>query len=83
MAIGNFDGVHLGHRALLEAMTRQATAAGTHPTVLTFSPHPARVLAPRFAPPLICLPAFDDDADGDVDLRDYAALIRDMTGGTL
>lgn len=49
VAIGNFDGVHLGHQALFER-ARAASPA----VALTFEPHPARVLAPRYAPPLIC-----------------------------
>jgi len=52
MAIGNFDGVHLGHRALLERCARRTPTA-----VLTFEPHPARLLAPSYAPPLICTQA--------------------------
>lgn len=46
LTIGNFDGQHLGHRALLKAVVETArTSAGT-PTVLTFEPHPAKVLMP-------------------------------------
>lgn len=46
LTIGNFDGPHLGHLALLRAVAE--TAAVTHgtPSVLTFDPHPMRVLAP-------------------------------------
>ena len=40
VAIGTFDGVHLGHRRVIEA----AIAAGRRPTVVTFDPHPRRVL---------------------------------------
>jgi len=53
VAIGNFDGVHLGHRALLARTVAAARAAGTPAVVLTFDPHPARVLAPALAPRLI------------------------------
>jgi riboflavin kinase/FMN adenylyltransferase len=42
VAIGTFDGVHAGHRRVLEA----ALAAGTAPTVVTFDPHPRAVLGP-------------------------------------
>jgi riboflavin kinase/FMN adenylyltransferase len=53
LAIGNFDGVHLGHAALLaEARRRAAQDRGTS-AVLTFTPHPARLFAPDRAPPLI------------------------------
>jgi riboflavin kinase/FMN adenylyltransferase len=51
--IGNFDGVHLGHRALLRAARARAEASGGRVGVLTFDPHPARLFAPALAPPLI------------------------------
>lgn len=47
LTIGNFDGQHLGHRALLDAVVRRAAAVGGTPLVLTFDPHPVRVLAPH------------------------------------
>jgi riboflavin kinase/FMN adenylyltransferase len=50
VSVGNFDGVHLGHQALAEAVVREARAAGGSAIVLTFDPHPARVLAPERAP---------------------------------
>jgi riboflavin kinase/FMN adenylyltransferase len=53
VAIGNFDGVHLGHQALIRAARAQAEARGIDAAVLTFTPHPARVFAPALAPPLI------------------------------
>jgi riboflavin kinase / FMN adenylyltransferase len=53
VAIGNFDGVHRGHQALLAAACACASARGGLPAVLTFTPHPARVFAPALAPPLI------------------------------
>ncbi|MCB9543575.1 MAG: bifunctional riboflavin kinase/FAD synthetase [Myxococcales bacterium] len=57
VAIGNFDGVHLGHLALLDEARRRARASGAAPAVLTFDPHPVRLLAPTKAPPLITTPA--------------------------
>ncbi len=53
IAIGNFDGVHLGHRALFAAARASARRLGGPACALTFEPHPARVLAPAVAPPLI------------------------------
>jgi riboflavin kinase/FMN adenylyltransferase len=53
VAIGNFDGVHLGHRALVERALELARARGARAGVLTFEPHPVRVLRPRLAPPLL------------------------------
>lgn len=52
-AIGNFDGVHLGHRRLVETARSLAAPRGAQTAVLTFDPHPARLFAPELAPPLI------------------------------
>jgi riboflavin kinase / FMN adenylyltransferase len=46
VAIGNFDGVHRGHQALLAGMQEAAVATGATPAVLTFYPHPVEVLRP-------------------------------------
>jgi riboflavin kinase/FMN adenylyltransferase len=54
LAIGNFDGVHIGHQALISTMVRWAKQNGVTPAVLTFDPHPAVVVAPDRVPPLIC-----------------------------
>jgi riboflavin kinase/FMN adenylyltransferase len=51
VAIGSFDGVHLGHQALLQRMAAQARQLGMRAAALTFFPHPRRVLhtlPPRF-----------------------------------
>jgi riboflavin kinase/FMN adenylyltransferase len=53
VAIGNFDGVHRGHRALLDRAKHLACAAGGQTVALTFAPHPARFFAPDLAPPLL------------------------------
>jgi riboflavin kinase/FMN adenylyltransferase len=45
-AIGNFDGVHMGHRALLAAVRETAAARGRPAAVLTFEPHPRAYFAP-------------------------------------
>src|SRR5512143_2922225 len=49
VAIGNFDGVHRGHQALVSAAVARARERGGSAVVLTFDPHPARVLAPSRA----------------------------------
>lgn len=46
IAIGNFDGVHRGHQAVLQTAVKLAEIAGTSATVLTFEPHPRTVFAP-------------------------------------
>jgi riboflavin kinase / FMN adenylyltransferase len=53
VAIGNFDGVHLGHKALLEETLRITRASGGESVALTFDPHPARFFAPSLAPPML------------------------------
>jgi riboflavin kinase/FMN adenylyltransferase len=53
VTIGNFDGVHIGHRQILRRVAALARERGLVPTVLTFDPHPARVLAPDRAPRLL------------------------------
>ena len=53
VAIGNFDGVHLGHRRLLDTAMALARAGGRKSALLTFEPHPATVLSPQFAPPRV------------------------------
>lgn len=50
LAIGNFDGVHIGHRALARTTADLAARQGLVPAVLTFDPHPARVLGLPDAP---------------------------------
>src|SRR5262245_15396291 len=53
LAIGVFDGVHLGHRAVIEsALTSARTSRGTA-VVVTFDPHPAQVLRPGQAPAVL------------------------------
>ena len=55
VVIGNFDGVHLGHRAVIEAALSEARDSGLCPLVLTFDPHPAEVLGRGLRPPLTVL----------------------------
>ncbi|HYM37509.1 MAG TPA: bifunctional riboflavin kinase/FAD synthetase [Nitrospiraceae bacterium] len=47
LTIGNFDGQHLGHGALLRDVVQRANEVGGTPMVLTFDPHPVKVLAPH------------------------------------
>ena len=50
VTIGAYDGVHLGHRALLADLSRRAAAAGLTTVVVTFDRHPAYVVRPESAP---------------------------------
>jgi riboflavin kinase/FMN adenylyltransferase len=56
VAVGNFDGVHRGHQKILERVCRRAAERGGTPLVLTFEPHPPRVVRPDKAPPLLMTP---------------------------
>ena len=56
LSIGNFDGVHFGHRRILHRVKEIATQRGWKPSVLTFDPHPTRVVAPERTPPLLTSP---------------------------
>ncbi|HKB10005.1 MAG TPA: bifunctional riboflavin kinase/FAD synthetase [Vicinamibacterales bacterium] len=53
LALGNFDGVHRGHRKILERVRRVAGERGATSVVMTFDPHPPRVVRPDKAPPLL------------------------------
>jgi riboflavin kinase/FMN adenylyltransferase len=50
LTIGNFDGVHLGHQAMLARLTAAARELGVPPCVMTFEPHPREFFAPDQAP---------------------------------
>ncbi|MCA9077928.1 MAG: bifunctional riboflavin kinase/FAD synthetase [Planctomycetaceae bacterium] len=51
LSIGNFDGVHRGHRHMLQTLVAQARSAGAPSVVMTFEPHPIALLAPDRLPP--------------------------------
>lgn len=53
VTIGNFDGVHVGHQKILHGVMERARAINAISAVLTFFPHPARVLRPDVAPGLL------------------------------
>lgn len=53
MTIGNFDGVHLGHQAILRYVVDRAEELGTVASTMTFDPHPVKLLRPRMAPRLL------------------------------
>jgi len=47
VSVGNFDGVHRAHRAVLDEIVQRAKAEKAHSVVVTFEPHPARILRPN------------------------------------
>ncbi len=53
VTVGSFDGVHLGHQAVLQEIARRAEAAGRASVLVTFEPHPLEVVNPQAAPPLL------------------------------
>jgi riboflavin kinase/FMN adenylyltransferase len=53
LALGNFDGLHRGHMKIIERVARAAAERDATPVVLTFDPHPTRVVRPDKAPPLL------------------------------
>jgi len=55
VAVGNFDGVHLGHREVLAAVTAEAHNTGARAVAITFDPHPEQLLRPGRAPQLLTL----------------------------
>ena len=53
VTVGSFDGVHLGHQAVLQEIGRRARAAQRASVLVTFDPHPLEVVNPGAAPPLL------------------------------
>jgi riboflavin kinase/FMN adenylyltransferase len=53
VTVGSFDGVHLGHHAVLREIARRAAAAGRASVLVTFEPHPLEIVNPQAAPPLL------------------------------
>ena len=53
LALGNFDGLHRGHTKIIERIRRGAAERGGTTLVLTFDPHPPRIVRPDKAPPLL------------------------------
>jgi cytidyltransferase-like protein len=55
VTIGNFDGLHLGHQELIKRIIRRAKETSSVSMVVTFRPHPLKILAPEKCPPLISI----------------------------
>ncbi|MFP4128555.1 MAG: bifunctional riboflavin kinase/FAD synthetase [Desulfonatronovibrionaceae bacterium] len=55
LTIGNFDGVHIGHQQLIMKVKKRARLTGMASMVVTFDPHPMRVLVDKKTPPFITL----------------------------
>jgi riboflavin kinase/FMN adenylyltransferase len=77
LTLGNFDGVHRGHRAVLNALVDAGHRLGLPAVAITFEPHPIAVLRPEQAPELIAPSSVRDDliADSGID----GLLVLDFT----
>jgi riboflavin kinase/FMN adenylyltransferase len=75
LALGNFDGLHRGHRKILDRVRRVAGERGATSVVMTFDPHPPRVVRPDKAPPLLMTKIQKLEAFADAGLQG-AAIVR-------
>src|SRR5207237_312630 len=75
LALGNFDGVHRGHRKILDRVHRVAAERGSTSVVMTFDPHPPRIVRPDKAPPVLMTKAQKLEALADAGLQG-AAIVR-------
>jgi riboflavin kinase/FMN adenylyltransferase len=75
VTVGTFDGVHRGHWAVLEELVRVARAKSLSSTLVTFDPHPLRIVRPEHAPRLLTTPSEKIEilAQSEVD---YVALVQ-------
>jgi riboflavin kinase/FMN adenylyltransferase len=78
LALGNFDGVHRGHRKILDRVRRVASERGVTSVVMTFDPHPPRVVRPDKAPPLLMTTAQRLEAIGEAGVQG-TAIVRFTT----
>jgi len=53
ISVGNFDGLHIGHQKIIHAVMENARTENALAAVITFDPHPLKILRPEAAPPLI------------------------------
>ncbi len=57
VTVGTFDGVHRGHWAVLDEIAKRARSTGRRAVLVTFHPHPLRIVKPEIAPLLLTLPS--------------------------
>src|ERR1700692_4699738 len=53
VTVGNYDGIHLAHQKILRTVCERARLLDANSLLVTFDPHPARILKPHGGPPLI------------------------------
>ena len=78
LALGNFDGVHRGHRKILDRVRMSASERGATAAIVTFDPHPPRVVRPDKAPPLLMTTAQRLEAIAEAGVHS-AAIVRFTT----
>lgn len=74
VTVGTFDGVHRGHWAVLQEIRRRARETGRRSVLVTFDPHPLRIIRPEHAPPLLTTPLEKKEILAESGL-DYAVFI--------
>src|ERR1017187_4781980 len=74
LTIGNFDGVHFGHRRILKQVVALAAELCWKPAVLTFDPHPTQVVAPDRTPVLLTSPAHRAELMGEEGIAEVLIL---------
>jgi len=72
--VGTFDGVHRGHWAVLQEIRRRAASTNRRSVLVTFDPHPLRIVRPEHAPPLLTTPVEKKEILAESGL-DYAVFI--------
>jgi riboflavin kinase/FMN adenylyltransferase len=75
VTVGTFDGVHLGHRAVVDEVVRRARSQGRASLLVTFEPHPLAVLRPDRAPPRLTVDEERSAALAEAPL-DYQVVLR-------
>jgi riboflavin kinase/FMN adenylyltransferase len=74
LSVGNYDGIHLGHRRLLELARSLRAQGGGRVAVVTFEPHPLTVLRPELAPPRLTPPDIKQSLLEAAGVDDYVIL---------
>ena len=75
VTVGTFDGVHRGHWAVLQEIRERAATRGLRSVLVTFHPHPLKVVRPDSAPPLLTTPVEKKEILAESGL-DYAVFLR-------
>ena len=75
ITVGTFDGVHRGHWQVLERVRERAQAIGGPGVLVTFDPHPLRIVRPESAPPLLTTPVEKTEILAESGLQ-YAVFVR-------